>query len=135
MATKKRAKRTASRGRSRGGPRRQRRARQAGGVVVVNMIPRSLSRETNQDSEPSITVNPANPAQIVGTAFTPDPMGGASLAPIYVSAADGGLTWRLNLVVPSTGGSSTGTSDISVAFASAGGQLYSGILRDPTTDF
>jgi len=102
-------------------------------VVVVNMIPRSLSRETNQDSEPSLTVNPANPAQIVGTAFTPDPMGGA-LAPIYVSA-DGGLTWRLNLVVPSTGGSSTGTSDISVAFASAGGKLYGGILRDPTTDF
>src|SRR6266511_2606064 len=134
MATKKRAKRTASRGRSRGAPRRKRRARQAGGDVVdVNMIPRSLSRETNQDSEPSLTVKPANPAQIVGTAFTPDPMGGA-LAPIYVSA-DGGLTWRLNLVVPSTGGSSTGTSDISVAFASAGGKLYGGILRDPTTDF
>ena len=35
----------------------------AGGqVLVVNMIPRSLSRETNQDSEPSITVNPANAA-------------------------------------------------------------------------
>src|SRR5439155_12337781 len=59
---------------------------------------------------------------------------GGALAPIYVSA-DGGLTWRLNLVVPSTGGSSTGTSDISVAFASAGGRLYGGILRDPTTDF
>src|SRR6266511_5495749 len=114
MATKKRAKRTASRGRSRGAPRRQRRARQAGGVVVVNMIPRSLSRETNQDSEPSLTVNPANPLEIVGTAFTPDPMGGA-LAPIYLSS-DGGATWRLSSIVPSQSGSSTGTSDISLAF-------------------
>ena len=104
-----------------------------GDVLIVNMIPLSLSRETNQDSEPSLTVNPANPLQIVGTAFTPDPMGGP-LAPIYVSA-DGGKTWRLNSVVPSVGGSGTGTSDISVAFASAGGKLYGGILRDPTTDF
>ena len=45
-------------------------------VQVVNMIPRSLSDEVEQDSEPSITVNPANPQEIVGTAFTPDPFGG-----------------------------------------------------------
>ena len=71
----------------------------AGGqVLVVNMIPRSLSRETNQDSEPSITVNPARPLEIVGTAFTGDPMGGP-LAPIYLSS-DGGNTWRLNSIVP-----------------------------------
>src|SRR5436190_14130967 len=42
-------------------------------VVVVNMIPRSLSGEANQDSEPTIAVNPANPLQIAGSAFTPDP--------------------------------------------------------------
>ena len=45
-------------------------------TTVVNMIPRSLSGETNQDSEPNLAVNPANPKQIVGSAFTPDPMGG-----------------------------------------------------------
>ena len=28
-------------------------------LTIVNMIPRSLSRETEQDSEPSIAVNPA----------------------------------------------------------------------------
>jgi hypothetical protein len=101
-------------------------------VLVVNMIPRSLSRETQQDSEPSITVNPANPLEIVGTAFTPDPMGGA-LAPIFVST-DGGKTWRLNSIVPSVAGSSA-TGDISLAFASAGGRLYGGILRLPTINF
>ncbi len=42
--------------------------KKSGQVLVVNMIPRALSRETNQDSEPSITVNPANPLEIVGTA-------------------------------------------------------------------
>lgn len=102
-------------------------------VLVVNMIPRSLSRETNQDSEPSLAVNPANPLEIVGTAFTPDPAGGA-LAPVYVSA-DGGRTWQLNSIVPSLAGSTTGTSDISMAFASSGGGLYGGILSAATGDF
>src|SRR5690349_20814728 len=41
-------------------------------VMVVNMIPRSLSSEVNQDSEPTLAVNPANTDQIVGTAFTPN---------------------------------------------------------------
>src|SRR5437764_801903 len=38
---------------------------------VVNMIPRLQSGETNQDSEPNLAVNPANPAELVGTPFTP----------------------------------------------------------------
>src|SRR6476660_6546963 len=54
------------------------------GVVIVNMMPKSLSFETQQDSEPTLAVNPANPRQIAGSAFTPDP-GGGNLAPIYVS--------------------------------------------------
>jgi hypothetical protein len=68
-------------------------------VLVVNMIPNSLSGETNQDSEPTIAVNPANPLQIVGSAFTPDPTG-AGQAPLYISN-DGGNTWLLNFIVPS----------------------------------
>jgi hypothetical protein len=114
-------------------PQKARAAADGAGVLVVNMIPRSLSRETNQDSEPTLAVNPANPLEMAGTAFTPDPMGGA-LAPIYVST-DGGQTWSLNSIVPSTVGSSVGTGDISVAFAAAGGMLYGGILRDPTGNF
>ena len=42
------------------------------------MIPQSMSNETNQDSEPNLAVNPANPLQIAGSAFTPDPMGGSN---------------------------------------------------------
>src|SRR5439155_21901669 len=83
-------------------------------VRVVDMIPQSLSGETNQDSEPNLTVNPANPQQIAGSAFTPDPMGGL-FAPIYVSV-DGGTTWALNAIVPG-GNSGTGTGDITLRFS------------------
>jgi hypothetical protein len=97
-------------------------------VTVVNMIPRTLSGEQEQDSEPSIAVNPENPQQIVATAFTPDPAAGPR-APIYVSS-DGGATWSLRTIVP--GGEST--SDISVGFPSQGGTLYAGILNFTTSN-
>ena len=97
-------------------------------IQIVNMIPNSLSGETRQDSEPNIAVNPENPKSIVGTAFTPNPMGGA-FAPIYVSS-DGGATWVLNPIVPGNG--FVGTSDITVAFADKGGRLYAGILNGST---
>jgi hypothetical protein len=92
-------------------------------LAIVNMIPQSLSAEHEQDSEPNIAVNPANPLQIVATAFTPDPAHGPR-APIYVSN-NGGSTWSLRTVVP--GGEQT--ADISVAFGTQGGALYAGILN------
>lgn len=96
-------------------------------VTVVNMIPRALSGEQGQDSEPMLTINPANRRHIVGTAFTRDPMGG-NTAPIYIST-DAGRSWQLNSIVPS-GGPMTG--DITVAFSGTGSKLYSGILRTDT---
>jgi hypothetical protein len=93
------------------------------------MIPKSLSGEQHQDSEPTIAVNPANPLQIAGTAFTPDPAHG-NRAPIYVST-DGGNTWTLNSIVPSSAADGSATADITVAFASASNNLYAGIVRLP----
>ncbi len=98
----------------------------AGKILVVNMIPKSLSNEINQDSEPNLAVNPANVKQIAGTAFTPDP-GGGSNAPIYVST-DGGQTWQLNATVPG-GNASSGTGDITLRFAGTSNTLYTGDLR------
>jgi hypothetical protein len=99
-------------------------------VTVVNMIPRDRSFETNQDSEPNLAVDPADPTRIAGSAFTPS-LGfcGRNLAPIFVSG-DGGSTWALNCILPSdtTG---TGTSDITVRFSGTTGNLYAGILRRP----
>jgi hypothetical protein len=100
-------------------------------IKVVNMIPQSLSGETNQDSEPNIAVNPANPLQIAASAFTPSPMGGAN-APIYVST-DGGDTWTLNNIVPSAG--SIGTGDITLKFAGNSSRLFTAILDGATGDF
>jgi hypothetical protein len=96
-----------------------------GAITVVNMIPKALSGEAWQDSEPSIAVNPNDPNRIVGTAFTPDPFGG-NLAPIYVSS-DGGLTWTLRSTVPSR----QQTQDISGDFGGVNGGYYAGLLKLP----
>jgi hypothetical protein len=98
-------------------------------ITVVNMIPASLSGESRQDSEPNIAVNPERPTDIVGTAFTPAPLGGA-FAPIYVST-NGGATWELRMVVPGNS-PGTGTGDITVGFATTGGVLYAGTLNGAT---
>jgi hypothetical protein len=103
---------------------RRRRVSAGGQITLVNMIPRALSGESWQDSEPSIAVNPSNPQRIVGTAFTPDPFGG-NLAPIYVSL-DGGQSWTLRSTVPSQ----NQTQDISGDFG-ANGRYYAGLLRLP----
>jgi hypothetical protein len=95
---------------------------------IVIMIPRTLSGEARQDSEPNLAVNPENPHQMVATAFTRDPMNGPR-APVFVSQ-DGGATWSLRSIVP--GG--PGTADISVAFGSKGGTLYAGILNFTTVN-
>lgn len=95
-------------------------------TFVVNMIPNVFSGESNQDSEPNLAFDPADPRRIAGSAFTPDPLGGAN-APIFVST-NGGLTWALNNIVPSTAGAATG--DITLGFGHQG-RLYCGILRRP----
>ena len=79
-------------------------------IRVVNVIPQNLSGETNFDSEPTVSVNPANPQQIVVTSFTPDVAAPVTTGPYFFST-DGGVTWAQNSVIP--GGTSTfGTKDI-----------------------
>src|SRR6266550_2767105 len=93
--------------------------------MVVNLIPRSLSGESNPDSEPNLAVNPANPQLIVASAFTPNPAGSGE-APIFVST-DGGNTWSLHAIVPSD----QMTADITLRFGSSSNNLYAGIIRTP----
>ncbi len=100
------------------------------GFFLINMIPQSLSGETGQDSEPHLTVNPANPNIIIGTAFSPNPGGGA-LGPVYKSL-NGGATWVVAAIVPSQAGSALGTGDITTSFNRTGTKLYGGILRAGT---
>ena len=98
----------------------------ASGVLLINMIPQSLSGETNHDSEPNLAVNPANPLQMAASAFTPNPMGAGSRAPIFVSE-DGGNTWSLNAIVPSA----RSTADITLRFSTTTNTLYAGIIPLP----
>jgi hypothetical protein len=93
-------------------------------VTVINMIPNAQSNETGQDSEPNLSVNPGNILQIAGSAFTRNPTGATTTAPIFVST-NGGTTWTMNNIVPSGNGS---TGDISLRFGSAN-FLYTGTLR------
>jgi hypothetical protein len=95
-------------------------------LTIVNMIPRSMSNEIHQDSEPNVAVNPANPLQIAASAFTPDPMGGAN-CPIFISF-DGGNTWILNSIIPST----PNTNDTTLRFGGSSNILYAAILHPPT---
>src|SRR2546430_7063009 len=59
-------------------------------VHVIDMIPASLSQETNNDAEPFLAVNPANPLILIATPFMPT--GPGPNGPILVSF-DGGNTW------------------------------------------
>ena len=91
-------------------------------VKVVNAIPNDHSNEQNQDSEPSIAVNPNNPSEIVLTAFTP-PDNGVTGGPLYYSS-DGGTTWFFYFDVP--GGE---PNDQSIGFAGLSNELYTAVLR------
>jgi hypothetical protein len=94
---------------------------------VVNMTPQTSSNESNQDSEPNLAVNPANPLQMAGTAFTPPPPGSLpNTEPIYFSA-DGGVTWTLNSVIPvPQSNACQGTCDVTLRFGGTSNILYVG---------
>jgi len=94
-------------------------------IKVVNMIPNLSSGETNQDSEPNLTVNPANHLEMVGTAFTPSPNAGSKNSPVFYSN-DGGNTWSLRDII-----AGTPVRDQTVRFATNGGMLYAGVLWGP----
>ena len=92
---------------------------------IVNMIPNPQSDEVRNDAETNIAVNPANTAIIAGSAFTNNPTGSLTSAPIFISS-NGGNAWSLNNILPSSNGR---TGDISLGFGSSSGTLYAGILR------
>src|SRR5271170_6428145 len=93
---------------------------------IVNTIPNNHSNETNNDSEPNIAVNPANPSQMAITAFTP-PDSGLTNGPVFYTT-DGGENWSLLFDVPGNG-----SQDQTIAYASSSGELYMATLRADTS--
>jgi hypothetical protein len=97
-------------------------------VKVVDLIPQKNSNEANDDREPNIAVNPANPLQIAASAFTPDSSGATNLVPIFLSQ-DGGQTWTESSIIPvNANNNCPGTCDITMRFAGASSILYVGWL-------
>src|SRR5258708_3617602 len=96
-------------------------------IKLVDLIPASLSGETNQDSEPFLAIQTANPQVMVASAFTPNPASSRGNAPVYVSQ-DGGNSWVLNAITPVQ----RMTCDITHAIASGEnnprGDLHAGTL-------
>ena len=94
-------------------------------VTVVDIMPESLSGDTDNDTEPNIAVNPANTSKIAASAFTREPMRRADRAPIFVSN-NGGMTWGLRSIVPSP----QITCDVTLRFGSTSNVLYISALRN-----
>ena len=89
-------------------------------VILVNMIPRSLSGETGQDSEPFLAVHP-DQKLLVGAAYTKNPAG-EDTSPLYLSK-DGGLNWELTSIVPAAS-----VYDQTYCFSGTGRKLYGAII-------
>lgn len=113
---------------------------------LVNMIPQNRSGERNQDSEPTLAVDPNDFSRMAGSAFTWDNLTQSPMttntAPIYVSS-DRGATWGMAFIVPSKIGSGFPTGDINLSFGStlsgaplhAASWLYGGTLSAATPGF
>lgn len=102
-------------------------ARASAQAKVVDLIPASLSGEANQDSEPFLAIQPANPQVMVASAFTPNPISTKGNAPIYVTQ-DGGNTWVLNAITPVQRMTCDITHALSAAENHPRGDLHAGTL-------
>ncbi len=98
---------------------------------IVNAIPNDHSSETNDDSEPSLAVNPNNPHAIALLAFRKDDVAIPN-GPIFFST-DAGESWSLEFVVPagasrdqtnSFGGSSNAMYLVTVGWDDFNAHLY-----------
>jgi hypothetical protein len=97
-------------------------------VMVINMIPKSLSGETEQDSEPFIAINTEDPMLMMGSAFTPSPNAPCADCSVMYVSRDGGLSWYLNPIVPGGPSISPGVLDQTYSFDSDGSDLYGGLI-------
>jgi len=91
-------------------------------VLVVNTVPADRSDETDLNWQPSIAINPANPNEIVVSAYTEPPNNVG-----YSYSYDRGQNWQMNFSEPGE------QLDQSVGFG-ATGELYWTIAFKPVSD-
>jgi hypothetical protein len=63
-------------------------------INIVDLIPANDSAETDQNSEPSLAVDPLDPTKIIAGAFSSNTAGGSGITPSFLST-DGGTTWSI----------------------------------------
>jgi hypothetical protein len=107
-------------------------------VKVIDMIGVMSSDETHQDSETHLAVDQANPQRMAVSVFlSNDP--GSDLGAILFTT-NGGDSWIRRNIIPSCLAGSAGCTvkvqdfDMTLSFASPGGNVYAGILLDPTVE-
>src|SRR5581483_8642906 len=105
-------------------------------AVVNNTDPNLTNTDTFNDGETSITVNPANPNEVVVTAFSG---GWGANAPLWQST-DGGNIWTKQFTIPAPPGIAAGgcpcdqAIDYGMANQMSGTFLISDIFGGTTTD-
>ena len=85
---------------------------------LIDLIPKGDSGESNQDSEPSVTINPANPSQLIAGAF-------AATGSTYYKSTNGGVAWVRFGTLPS--------DDKSLAWKADGSAVLTVSMVDTTT--
>ena len=98
-------------------------------VRVVNMIPRHLGNETFQNAEPTLAVNPRNPAKMAASAYAQggDMCSRGVEAPIFTSS-DTGKTWSLVCKIRVNSSSTLPPGDVSLRWADNGSALFAALL-------
>src|SRR4029079_5869917 len=86
-----------------------------------DIIPVADSSETDQNSEPSLAVNPADPTQAIAGAFNGDFLDSGGVRTPFFLTTDGGATW-------STYGQSFATDDKSLAWKLDGSGFLATVL-------
>ena len=98
-------------------------------VRVVNMIPRHLGNETFQNAEPTLAVNPKNPAKMAASAYAQggDMCSRGVEAPIFTSS-DTGKTWSLVCKIRVNSTSTLPPGDVSLRWSDDGRMLFAALL-------
>lgn len=95
-------------------------------IVIRDVIPNIMSNETEDNAEPFIVFNPADPHLLVISAAV-FANAGSTLGPLFVSFDDGN-TWNRRDVIP-TCSACLNTGDITVSY-NASGRFFAGILSN-----
>jgi hypothetical protein len=93
------------------------------------MIPRHMSDEIFQNAEPSLAVNPRNPARMAASAYTPggDLCSRGAQAPIFVTA-DSGKHWSVACKIRVDAATMLPPGDVSLSWSDDGKALYAALL-------